>query len=87
MFLEHEIRREGGDPEVALPPDAFNRLAQSVAEQARKAASNRLYPAVVTFANRRRFVRAVLHAKGVKTPVVSYEEIDPAARPKLLGAA
>ncbi|MGM0584733.1 MAG: flagellar biosynthesis protein FlhA [Pseudomonadota bacterium] len=85
-FSAHETPgEEGGD--VALPPSEFNRLAASVAEKLSRAGSEGRYPAVVTSARRRRFLRAVLSAKGVRNPVLSFDEIGGSGRPTLLGQA
>jgi flagellar biosynthesis protein FlhA len=86
LFSEHEVVRDGR-AEVALPPEDFNKLAKSVSDQIKAAAAKNIFPAVVAFAARRRFVRSVLHAKGIRNPVVSYEEIDPQMRPRLVGVA
>jgi flagellar biosynthesis protein FlhA len=86
LFSQHEQQRDGRT-EIALPPEDFNRLARSVSEQIRSAAAKKIYPAIVAFSSRRRFVRAVLHAKGVKNPVIAYDEIDPQMRPRLIGVA
>ncbi|MEZ5892663.1 MAG: flagellar biosynthesis protein FlhA [Parvularculaceae bacterium] len=87
VFTEHETPGAGGHPDVALPPEEFNRLAQSVVEKINQAASRQLFPAIVTSAKRRRFIRAVMHAKKIRNPVLSYEEIDPALKPMLVGTA
>lgn len=86
LFSEHEVVREGRT-EVALPPEDFNKLARCVSDQIKSAAAKKVFPAVVAFATRRRFVRAVLHAKGIRNPVISYDEIDPQMRPRLVGVA
>ena len=70
---------------MALPPDLFNRLAQVVAERFASAAEAGTYPALVTSTRRRRFLRAVLSAKGIQTPVLSFDEIGAEARPALVG--
>ena len=86
-FAEHETQGPNGNTDVALPPEDFNRLAQSVVAQINQATSRQLYPAVVTSAKRRRFIRAVLHAKKIRNPILSYEEIDTGAKPLLIGTA
>ncbi|WP_411819866.1 flagellar biosynthesis protein FlhA [Hyphococcus formosus] len=86
-FTQHETQGQGSQTDVALPPDEFNRLAQSVVEQINNASARNLYPAVVTSAKRRRFIRAVLHAKKIRNPVLSYEEIDSGLKPLLVGTA
>jgi flagellar biosynthesis protein FlhA len=86
-FGEHETPGPGGHSDVALPPEDFNRLAQSVVEQINQASARQLYPAIVTSAKRRRFIRAVMHAKKIRNPVLSYEEIDSGLKPLLIGTA
>lgn len=83
-FAAHESP-EGGD--VALPPAEFNRLAAAVSDRVAKAGAEGRWPAIVTSARRRRFLRTVLAAKGVRNPVLSFEEIGAAARPALIGTA
>lgn len=87
VFARHEVTNEAQEKDVALPPDEFNRLARSISEQLRRAAAEKHYPAIITFRERRRFVREVLHAKGVRNPVIAYDELDPQARPLLVGTA
>ncbi|WP_128254868.1 flagellar biosynthesis protein FlhA [Falsirhodobacter deserti] len=81
-FARHTM--EGGR-DVALPPDAFNRLAAGLAGQLNKAAEMGSHPAIVTSALRRRFVRTVVAAKGLGAPVLSYDEIGMDARPSMIG--
>jgi flagellar biosynthesis protein FlhA len=87
IFREHEIGSEGGIVEVALPPAEFNRLAQSVAEKVAAAAQNGRRAVIATSVRRRRFVRTVLHARGLSNPVLSFEEIGTDAQPAMLGVA
>ena len=82
-FATYQIEGERGD--VALPPDKFNRLAMNVAERIARAGEGGIFPALVTSARRRRFVRTVLGAKGIAAPVLSFEEIGLDARPALIG--
>ncbi|MEO1330756.1 MAG: flagellar biosynthesis protein FlhA [Pseudomonadota bacterium] len=86
LFAEHEHVSEGR-VDVALPPDAFNRLAKAVRDALSSASTEGRYPAVVTSTRRRRFLRDVLSAKGVGNPVLSFEEIGATARPAVLGMA
>ena len=81
VFAAHEV--EGQD--VALPPDLFAKLTGSVAERVAQAAEMGAYPAVVTSSRRRRFLRAVLAARGVANPVLSFEEVGIEARPAVVG--
>ncbi|MBY6201813.1 flagellar biosynthesis protein FlhA [Maritalea mobilis] len=87
VFLRHQIGGETALPEIALPPDQFNALARSVAEKVSQAGEKGSYPAVVTSALRRRFLRTVLNARGIPNPVFSFEEIGLEAKPALVGLA
>lgn len=87
LFETYSLDSEGGPPDIALPPEEFNRLAASVAEKIGKAGESGRYPAIVTSTRRRRFVQGVLSAKGIRNPVLSYEEIGTRARPAILGMA
>jgi len=84
-FSTYEIDGERGRGEVALPPEAFNRLAAALSEKLTLAAEGGVSPAVVTSSRRRRFLRMVLAAKGLSAPVLSYDEIGMEARPALVG--
>ena len=85
MFRTYGIEAGGGREDVALPPDAFNRLAGSVAEKLARAGEGGVYPALITSVRRRRFLRTVLSAKGIPNPVLSFEELGPEPRPSLVG--
>jgi flagellar biosynthesis protein FlhA len=87
VFLRHQVGGENGLPEVALPPEEFNALARSVSDQLAQASERGNYPAIVTSALRRRFLRMVLSARGIQNPVLSFEEIGLDAKPALLGMA
>jgi flagellar biosynthesis protein FlhA len=84
-FIAHEIEGERGQADIALPPDAFNRLVQMVSDKIGRSAEAGAYPGIVTSVKRRRFLRTVLAAKGILNPVLSYEELGTDARPALLG--
>lgn len=84
-FSSHQVENERGPQDVALPPEDFNRLANSIADRIAKAGETGIYPALVTSTRRRRFLRTVLTAKGIANPVLSFEEIGTEARPSLVG--
>lgn len=84
VFAAHEVGGPG-TADVALPPEAFNRLAGALAEKMAAASGEGTYPALVTSARRRRFLRTVMAAKGLSNPVLSFEEIGLEARPALVG--
>ncbi|MBI1417345.1 MAG: flagellar biosynthesis protein FlhA [Limimaricola sp.] len=85
LFATYEVGGERGIAEVALPPEDFNRLAAAIADRLAKAAEAGTQAALVTSTRRRRFVRTVLAAKDMTTPVLSFEEIGVDARPALVG--
>jgi flagellar biosynthesis protein FlhA len=87
VFQKHEAVKGASVREVALPPEEFNRFVRSVQEQLRKAADDGVSPAIVTFGDRRRFVKTALVAKGVRNPVVAYDELDLQSKPVLIGTA
>ncbi|MEL6767251.1 MAG: flagellar biosynthesis protein FlhA [Pseudomonadota bacterium] len=73
--------------DIALPPDAFNRLAESVKTALTAPAKRGLSAAIATSARRRRFLSEVLEAKGILNPVLSYEEIGNRTQLSLVGTA
>ena len=85
VFTTYQVAGDRGQTDVALPPEVFNRLAAQVSEKVARAAETGVFPAIITSARRRRFLRAVLAAKGVMAPVLSFEEIGFDARPALVG--
>jgi flagellar biosynthesis protein FlhA len=58
-----------------------------VREKVSAAITRGSFPAIVTSAKRRRFLSAVLSAKGIRNTVISYDEIDPTEKPAILGVA
>lgn len=87
LFTQYEIKQEGGNMDIALPPEEFKRLAGAVREKLDSSASQGNYAAIATSARRRRFIRTVMNAKGIRNPVISYEEIPPTERPVILAVA
>jgi flagellar biosynthesis protein FlhA len=85
VFSNYQIDGERGAVDIALPPEAFNRLASAVNDQVNAAAERGIFPAVVTSTQRRRFLRTVMKARGISNPVLSFEEIGLEARPSLIG--
>lgn len=85
IMRDHQVEGERGQRDIALPPDLFSRLAVMMAEKMNHAAEKGISAAFVTSAVRRRFLRTVLTAKGLQTPVLSYEEIGLEARPAIVG--
>lgn len=84
-FATYQIDGDRGQRDVALPPEQFGRLANALAERLNRAAEGGVHAALVTSAARRRFLRTVVGARGLPTPVLSYEEIGMEARPAMIG--
>jgi flagellar biosynthesis protein FlhA len=84
-FARFQIEVDRAAPEVALPPERFNRLGEGLGERIARATETGVQPAVATSTQRRRFLRSVLAARGLATPVLSYDEIGIEARPALVG--
>ncbi len=84
-FSTYQVDGDKGGLDVALPPDVFNTLAQSIANRMSDAGENGINAALVTSTRRRRFLRTVMSAKGISNPVLSFEEIGLDARPSLVG--
>ncbi|MCZ4352893.1 flagellar biosynthesis protein FlhA [Roseovarius aestuarii] len=84
-FTTYQVDQDRGRLDVALPPELFNALTTGVSGEVARAADNGIFPAVVTSTMRRRFLRTVLSAKNINTPVLSFEEIGIEARPSLVG--
>ncbi len=84
-FAAHQLGGDRGAPDVALPPEDFNRLASSIADKVARAAELGAHAALVTTSRRRRFLRTVMAAKGIPNPVLSFEEIGLDARPAIVG--
>lgn len=85
LFAAHQVEGDRGQTDVALPPEKFNRLATNVADKIAKAGEKGLFPAVITSARRRRFLRTVLGARGISAPVLSFDEIGFDAKPSIVG--
>ncbi|MBT8409158.1 MAG: flagellar biosynthesis protein FlhA, partial [Alphaproteobacteria bacterium] len=87
IFATYQIEGDRGGITVALPSETFEKLTRSVGDEVEKAGAKGIQAAIVTSARRRRFLRTVLHAKGVQNPVLSFEEIGYDAQPALVGIA
>jgi len=87
LFTDYQVEDESGVVDIALPPSEFNRLAGSIAEKVADASSKGRNPIIATTGRRRRFLRTVLSAKGVRNAVLSFDEIGANAKPALLGVA
>ena len=85
-FERHQLEGSGGQSDIALPPDMFQKLAIGLADGIGKAAEQGNYVAIVTSSRRRRFLHDVMAARGLPNPVIAYEEIGVASVPAILGS-
>ncbi|MEM6603053.1 MAG: flagellar biosynthesis protein FlhA [Pseudomonadota bacterium] len=86
VFREYEIRDQSGNVvDVALPPAEITNLAAAISEKLADAGRGGRYAAVAAAGERRRLIRAVMDAKGMRHPVVAYEEMHPRVQPALMG--
>lgn len=83
-FISYQVDADRG-LDIALPPDLFNQLAEGITQKLNEANKNGIFPALVTNTRRRRFLHTVMRAKGISSPVLSFEEIGLDARPSLVG--
>lgn len=85
IFLSYQLDGDRGASDIALPPEAFNRLGSAISEQVNVAGEKGIFPALVTSTRRRRFLRTLMTARNITNPVLSFEEIGLEARPALVG--
>ena len=83
-FEAHQIDVDNSI-DVALPPDVFSKLGDSVSEKMSEVQASGQSVALVTNSKRRRFLKTLLRAKGVNVPVLSFEEVGIDTRPTLVG--
>lgn len=74
-FETYQIDLPNGVQDVALPPDLFATLTQSITDKIQALEKSWGQLAVITSANRRRFLATMIRAKGLRTPVISFEEL------------
>jgi flagellar biosynthesis protein FlhA len=84
-FAAHQLDTDRGLRDVALPPELFSKLANGLLEKINRTSEAGIFPAIITSTIRRRFLRTVLAAKGLTTPVLSYDELTVDARPAIVG--
>lgn len=83
IFVEHQLEGDGSD--VALSPETFNQLTNSISEKLNQAAERGVFPAIITSLRRRRFLYTLLSSRGISAPVLSFEEIARDAKPSVVG--
>ena len=86
-FSQYEVNNEGGGSDIALPPEIFGELINSVQAKINEVAQKGVVAAIATSSRRRRFLQTVLASKGIRNAVVAYEEINAKAKPYIIGVA
>lgn len=83
IFSQHQLDGDGSD--VALSPETFNHLTNSISEKLNQVGERGVFPAIVTSLKRRRFIYTLLSSRGIAAPVLSFEEIARDAKPSVVG--
>ena len=86
-FAEYEVNNDSGGSDIALPPEVFGELINSVQAKLNETAQKGIVAAVATSSRRRRFLQTVLASKGIRNAVVAYEEINSKSKPYIIGVA
>jgi flagellar biosynthesis protein FlhA len=86
-FAEYEVTNDSGGSDIALPPEVFGELINSVQAKLNETAQKGIVAAVATSSRRRRFLQTVLASKGIRNAVVAYEEINSKSKPYIIGVA
>ncbi|WP_238319306.1 FHIPEP family type III secretion protein [Parvularcula oceani] len=76
-----------GEEGQGLTAEDVKTLGDQVQEALNKAAATGAYAAVAVTGRRRRIVRDILRSRGIKNPVIAFEEIVPGSRPAMLAVA
>jgi len=85
QFSAHEITKEDGASDIALPPDIFGDLTTSIQKKLNEYAQKGVTPSIATTSRRRRFIHTVLSSKGIRNSVLAYEEIGSRSKPYIVG--
>ncbi|WOI52675.1 flagellar biosynthesis protein FlhA [Parvularcula sp. LCG005] len=78
---------DGGKTPAPMDAKDLKELGDDLQEALNKAAISGAYAAVAVPGRRRRIVRDVLRSRGIKNPVIAFEEIVPGTRPAMLAVA
>ena len=84
-FAQYEINNENGGSDIALPPELFGELTNSVQSKLNEAARKGVIASIATTSRRRRFLQTVLVSKGIRNAVLAYEEINAKTKPYIIG--
>lgn len=84
-FISHQAERDRGTKEVSLPPEQFAKLANNIVERVNRLAEKGISAAIITSTLRRRFLKNIVQAKGLKVSVLSYDELSVDAKASIVG--
>lgn len=84
-FTEYEVISGEGGSDIALPPELFGDLTNSIQSKLNEVAKQGVVAAIATSSRRRRFLHTVLVSKGIRNAVLAYEEINAKTKPYILG--
>lgn len=85
QFTAHEVTKDGGNSDIALPPEVFGDLTSSIQTKLNEFAQKGVTASIATTSRRRRFLRTVLTSKGIRNSVLAYEEIGARSKPYIIG--
>lgn len=84
-FSQYEVASGEGGSDIALPPELFGDLTNSIQSKLNEVAKQGVVAAIATSSRRRRFLHTVLVSKGIRNAVLAYEEINAKTKPYILG--
>lgn len=84
-FTQYEVPSGEGGSDIALPPELFGDLTNSIQSKLNEVAKQGVVASIATSSRRRRFLQTVLVSKGIRNAVLAYEEINAKTKPYILG--
>lgn len=83
-FAAHQADKELSSKELILPPDQFAKLANNIVDRVNRLAEKGITATIITSTLRRRFLKNIVHAKGLKVSVLSYDELSVDAKASIV---
>lgn len=85
ILTRYEVPSDNGPPVIGLPPDEFNKFIADANTKLKDLSEAGQFPAIVAPASRRRYLKTIFGARGLRNPVISYEELGTESGVTLLG--
>ena len=85
-FQTYQTNTTSGTADVALPADLFQRLSSQLAKGLSDAANQGYQATILTSSQRRQFIKNIIQARGLNSPVISFDELGHRAKPKFIGS-